>query len=292
MGVHLASLQKQYYCSQFTEKHIRPIDSSTGIVCQDYRVVGGLFKEQDNIHSIHTLRTQTWKLLNNQTGIMHWLFRYSNSQIVPIKVNGILNRWIDRETYQKALATLKNDLVIPNDLRHRIKNEDDHNKPKLIQIKQKLNDLTNCHLKKRPVIKISGIYEKKGKNPLTNFSVEAQYLEDLKNPLPLANFSIVQKREETDHIIIQLSKNGKIEEEVFFPRKAYVENFYRGEPTQKKEIDKFPIFTSFFPACNFFFKGNDGYTISVTEVYKQNGVKKKNTLIKSMSVKWKEEIEI
>ena len=284
------------YCSQFTPRGKLPgketssspssgaKDSIIGIPCYNYRVTGGLVLKQDFRPRLsQEPRRQIWKLLNNQYSFMH--------REIPIKNrDGKYRLWIDRETFQKSLATLQNNLIIPNDFLNRIKSQvQPYPQPKVIQIGQKFSSMFNCAFQKRPVITVSGIYNKKKEEGghLTSFSVKAYNLKNPKNPFSSGQFFIGEKKEEANHIRVQLKKHGQLEEEVVYSRVSYVETFYKDRPPEKKEKDVFSIFTSFFPSCGSFDK--ESYTISVKEVYMENGVKKENILINSVPVKWKEE---
>ena len=275
--------QKQYYCSQFTSLGELPGDrdknnQTIGIPCQDYRVTGGLVRVRDIIpRNSNKPREQVWKLLNNQYSIM--------DEIPFVRRRGKYNLWIDRETYNKALATVKNSLTIPEDFLKRIKWQSENQEPRIIQVKQKFESLINCSFQKRPVITVFGIYSKKnGKNPLTHFSAKAFEIEHSKNLFPMGKFFIRKRKEETNHIRVQLKKHGKLEEEVVFSRDNYMEFFYKSGEIKRQEMENFPLFARFFPACGSFDKEN--YRISVKEVYRENGIKRGETLIDSARIKW------
>ena len=281
--------QTQHYCSQFTvrkklprkEKFFFSRDEITGIPCQNYRVTGGLVRERDIKPRLsQEPRRQIWKLLNNQESIMH----SSRS----IRNNGIYQKWIDRETHQKVLATLKNNLTIPEDFFKRIKMEDFKQRDKLIPIKQTYNNIMNCAFQKRPVITVSGIYdkEKKGKDRFKNFSAQVYEIKKPKNPFSFSKISMKQK-EESDYIRVELKRNGHLDQAMIFSRTFHIEFFHKNGRVEQKEMDKVPVFASFFPVCESFDK-ND-YTVSVKELYMENGVKKEKVLINSALIEWEKD---
>jgi len=93
------------------------------------------------------------------------------------------------------------------------------------------------------IFRVSGLYNKKAdkRNRLTDFSIKAQTLKNPKNPFSLGEFSMVKKKEEEDYIKIQLKKQGRVEEELVFPRTVYIESFYRDKPARREELDMFPV---------------------------------------------------
>ena len=279
-----------YYCAQFTRRGRLPgksaEDDLTGSSCYTYRVTGGLVMESDVRPRLSDKpRRQVWKLLNNQKSVMHTDY--------SMRVNDIYWQWIDRETYQKALRTLDNELIVPEGFIKRIKKDHQlYEQPHIIKIKQKLDSLANCDLERRPVVIFSGVYDKKEQNKtlrLTDVSVRAYAVEGTGNPFSSAELSIGPKKEETDHIRIQLKRKGELEEELVFPRKFYIETFYKDRHAEREEADSFPLFADFFPACDSSFDEDD-YTLSVKEIYNESGVQKENILIDSLPVQWGREL--
>ena len=96
-----------------------------------------------------------------------------------------------------------------------------------------------------------------------------------------------KRKEEVNHIKVQLEKNGVLNEEVVLSRDAHIKIYRKNGSIETKEVDTFPLFTSFFPSCNSFSK--DIYKISVKEIYMENGIKKENTLIDSAPVEWEQD---
>ena len=106
----------------------------------------------------------------------------------------------------------------------------------------------------------------------------------------LNQVTIEKKRQEEDYIVIQLKKYGIVEEEVVFPTKGiYLEAFYSDRSAKRKELDLIPLFADFFPNCQTPLK-DDIYTLSIKEVYREQGIKKERILIKSVPVKWETEV--
>ena len=269
-----------YLCAQFTKEGKLP-DKVTGSSCFYYRVTGVLAQESDFRPRLSQKpRRQVWKRLNNQESIMH-------NQVV-LRENGIYQQWIDRETYQKALGTIENNLIIPGDFIKRIKGKLLPKQPQIIPITKRLKDLQSCHLEKRPVIRFSGVYNNKSKdisNQLTDVSIRAYTKKKTKSPLYLRYFLIVKKEEKAEGIKIQLKNNGILEEEVVFPRKPYIETFYEDRTIKKEELDIFPLSVVFYPVCSSF--SNHGkWTITVKSV--ENGEEK--ILINSKPVNWEVDI--
>ena len=270
------------YCDQFTSKRKLP-KKGDSIPCFNYRVTGGMVREENTLSpSSKKPVGQIWKLLNNQSSIMHGGFEIRGE-------HDNYQKWIDRETYQKALATLDNDLKIPKDLFNRVKGQSLIEEPRLIQVQQKYENLMNCNSQKRPVITVSGIYskEKSRKSLLTDFSAKAFEIKNHKNPFSGGEFFIGKREEETNHIIVQLERNGKVEEEMVFSRDAFMEVFYEDGRIERKEMDSFPLYASFFPACGTFNK--DDYKTSVKEIYMEDGIKKERILIDSVPIQWEKE---
>ena len=277
-----------YYCAQFTRRGRLPGRSAegdlTGSSCYNYRVTGGLVMKSDVRPRLSDKpRRQVWKLLNNQFSIMH-----NNS---TMRKTDTYQQWIDRETYQKALRTLENKLIIPEDFIKRVKEEQLYEQSHIIKIKQKLDSIADCDLEKRPVVTFSGVYNKKEPDKalrLTDISVRAYAVEGTGNPFSFAKFSIGPKKEETDHIRIQLRRRGKLEEELVFPRKFYIETFYQDRHVEREEADSFPLFADFSLSCDSFL--DKGYTISVKESYREDGRQTENILIDSLPVKWEHKL--
>ena len=277
--------QKQFYCSQFTsreklpkkEKLLFSKDEITGVPCDKYRITGGLVKQSDIKFRLSDKgRVQVWKLLNNQKSIM-------DSPDFIRDYNNTYSKWIDRETYQKVLSTIQNNLKIPEDFFKRIKGYTKQ-EPRIIQAKNKYNNLLNCSFQKRPVIVVSGIYNQKGKDRFKSFSVKAFHIKNPKNPFSFSKISMEPRKE--NHIKIELKRNGRLDQAMLFSRKFYMEVFFKGGRVEKKEMENTPVFASFFPICESF--NEKDYTISVKEVFIENGSKKENTLINSAPIKLEE----
>ncbi|MCZ0931580.1 MAG: hypothetical protein OXJ52_00275, partial [Oligoflexia bacterium] len=275
--------QKQQYCSQFTSRKKLPgkeefffsEDKITGIPCYDYRVTGGLVKKSDITARLSEKpRRQVWKLLNNQESIMHSTGFIRDSDDNYLK-------WMDRETHQKVLATIQNDLIIPEDFFRRIKGEIPNQEPRIIHIRNVYNNILNCAFQKRPVIVVTGIYNEKGKDRFKAFSARAYRMKNSKNPFSFSKISMERKTE--DHIRVELKRKGQLDQALLFPRKFYMEVFYEDGKLEQKEMESSPIFASFFPACESF--NEKSYTVSVKEVFIESGVKRENTLIDSAPIK-------
>ena len=272
-----------YYCKQFTLKGKLPGTHNSskpiGVLCPYYRIKGGVVRNH-KFPPIQGRGTELWILLNNQESIMQSAYK-------TVKNYNLYQKWIDRETYQKALGTIENNFIVPRDFLERIKAEQQPQEPRIIEIKKTVEQKSACRLNKRPAIKISGIYKKNSEKRLTHFSVQARKIENKGDPFPLNQVSIRRKREEADHILIQLKRHGIIEEEIVFPiEKVYLRTFYENKSTKKEELDTVPIFADFFPSCDAPLK-DDTYTLSIKEVSIENGVKKERILKKSVPVRWK-----
>ena len=274
-----------YYCAQFTSLGKKPEDREPhedfifydvefiiGTPCPEYRITGGVFRTLNVTPTRLSKepRRQVWKLLNNQESFM------GNSK--QIQRRGY-QQWIDRDTYQKTLKIMTGNLEISEEGLEQM------DKKTADKIREKQKKLIDCSVGKRPVISISGIYERReDEGYLTDFSAEVSKVEDASRFFFGEQFSIGKEEEEGDYLSFQLKKANKLIEEIVFPRVSYTEIFYEDGSIERQEEKSFPLFASFCPLCNPFREGD--YEVSVVEVYKEEGIRKEEILVDSLPVKW------
>ena len=292
-----------YYCKQFTPKGYKPGQKDTsgniiGIPCPEYRVTGGLVNKGG-----------TWKLLNNQKSIMGSANR-GITRGENLNDEGVYNKWIDRETYNKALDTLKEGFVNdPNLDFEQIKWWYQPSDQKTIQV---FGNKFNCNAQHHPFIKVSGIYDKTI-DKIKNLSIEAKFVnvENMETPYKYSKLPSVESENKPqsenklqkyikiqhkyskllsaeiekkiiesklqEYIRIQLKKEGSIIDERIIEAKFYAEYSYV-DHSEYKEMNLIPIYTEFFPPCDSFDEKN-----MIIEIKDKNS----DEPLKKESIEWK-----
>ena len=247
--------EPHYHCSQFTPPGIKPGEEINGkregVPCPEYRITGGLFQQG----------IRTWKLLNNQKSILG-----SSGGFITRKRSGkeIYRQWIDRETYNKALDTIKEGRV-NNDFLNRKTLELEGITSSNDSVLQTFGNKITCNLQKRPVIKVSGIYNKKTSR-VENLTVKTKFMDskNIKSSYRDNKFSIVNPEDDIkklsdlkEYVKIQLKKEINSKEYIINERvieaKFYAEYSYKNR-SEHKEQSLIPIYTEFFLTCGFFDK--------------------------------------
>ena len=287
-----------YYCAQVTKKGILPgktgKNKTVGIYCPNYRITGGLTKRYNK-----KIKKYDWLFLNNQSSIMNNVgVTIEGKQFLKDKSQSpIYNKWIDRETYQKILDTIQEGEIKPDyweNIKWQAPGTNTLN-PKLIQASI---GNASCDLKKRPILKIEGIYNKED-GSLEDFSIKTK-IGNIENSFR-SNKSFsknTKKIGNKEHIKIQIKKNNKVEGEVHIEKEFSLENITK-DGHKIVEMDFIPIYMSFSPSCTSFneqdwaavnTEGRGSYrsdwTISVIDTTKKGEEK---VLIDNKKIQWKKE---
>ena len=179
--------ESKNHCAQVTDEGILP--GKAHPPCLDYRITGGLTTRYNP-----ETRKHDWIFLNNQKSFMN-----NKRGTIERKLLGRgnllsrrYNQWIDRETYQKILDTIQTGWI-KDDYFNNIKWQAPEGNTLNPQLIQASFGNASCDLKKRPILKIKGIYNKED-GSLTDFSIKTK-IGNIENLFDLVNLLLkMQKR--------------------------------------------------------------------------------------------------